>query len=329
MKRREFIRLLGGAAAWPLAARAQQREQPRRVGILFGGFAADDPEGQARLTAFVQGLAELGWADGRNLRIEYRWAVGNVELRHKYAAELVALSPDVLLAGGYLAAEALQQATHTLPIVFGNVGDPVGTGLVASLSRPGGNATGFMNSEFSVSAKLLELLKQIDPRLTRVVVLGTDRQGLAMGQFAAIQALAPSLGIEVAPFYGRDTAETERAIMAFARGPNSGLIVTNGAPSQAQRQTIIETVARLRLPAVYAFRRYVVDGGLISYGVDQSNPYRLAAGYVDRILKGERPADMPVQAPTKYETVLNLKTAKALDLDIPASVFARADEVIE
>jgi ABC-type uncharacterized transport system substrate-binding protein len=329
IRRREFIAALGGAAAWPLPGRAQQRERARRVGILFGGFAADDPEGQARLTAFVQALAELGWADGRNLRIEYRWASGNVELRRKYAAELVGLSPDVLLAGGNPAAEALQEATHTLPIVFGNVGDPVGTGLVASLSRPGGNATGFMNSEFSLSAKLLELLKQIAPRLTRVVVLGIERQSVNIGQFAAIQAMAPSLGMEVTPFYGRDSTETERTVTAFARGPNSGLIALGGAPSQAQRQLIIETVARLRMPAVYAFRRFVVEGGLISYGVDQSNPYRLAAGYVDRILKGEKPADLPVQAPTKYELVINLKTAKALGLEIPATVYARADEVIE
>jgi putative tryptophan/tyrosine transport system substrate-binding protein len=329
MRRRDCIGLIGGAAAWPLAAGAQQRERARRVGILFGGFAAGDPEGQARLTAFVQGLAERGWADGRNLRIEYRWAAGNVELQRKYAAELVALSPDVLLAGGNPAAEALQQATHTVPIVFGNSIDPVGSGLVGSLSRPGGNATGFMSSEFSLSAKLLELFKQIAPRLTRVMVLVIGRQGFEMGQFAAVQAVAPSLGIEVTPFFGRDSSETERIIMAFASGLNSGLLVTGLAPAQTQRQTIIETAARLRLPAVYSFRRFVVEGGLISYGADQSNPYRLAAGYVDRILNGEKPADLPVQAPIKFELVINLKTARELGLEMPATVLARADEVIE
>src|ERR1043166_8628279 len=299
MRRREFITLFGGAGAAsllrPCPAQGQQtRERMRRVGILFGGFAAGDPEGQARLTAFVQGLAELGWADGRNLRLEYRWTAGDAERRRKSAAELVALAPDVLLAAGYAAAEALQEATRTLPIVFGSVGDPVGTGLVPSLSRPGGNATGFMNAEFSFSAKLLELLKQIAPRLTRAVVIGPDRQSLGVGQFAAIQAVAPSLGIEVTPMYGRDHTETERTLTAFARGPNGGLIVTSGAPSEPQRQTIIEAVARHRLPAVYPFRRVVVEGGLISFGIDPTSPYRLAAGYVDRILKGEKPADLPV-----------------------------------
>src|SRR5262245_10522661 len=272
MKRREFITILGSGAAasvaGPLAVHAQQRERMRRIGVLFGGFAAGDAEGQARLTAFVQGLAELGWADGRNLRLEYRWAAGDAERRRRYAAELVALAPDVLLAGGNPAAEALQEATRTLPIVFGNISDPLGTGLVASLSRPGGNATGFMNSELSLSAKSLELIKQIAPRLARVAVFAPDRGPVGIGQFAAIQAVAPSLGIEVSPIYGRDPSETERIITAFARGANDGLIVTGGAPSDAQRQKIIETVARLRLPAVYPFRRFVVEGGLIAFGVD-------------------------------------------------------------
>jgi len=329
MQRREFVALLGGAAAaWPLTARAQ-RERTRRIGILFGGFAAGDPEGQSRLTAFVQGLAELGWADGRNLRIEYRWAAGDAELRRKYAAELVALAPDILLAGGNPAAAALKEATRTIPIIFGNAGDPVGTGLVTSLSRPGGNATGFMGTEFSIGAKSLELLKQITPRLTRVVVVAPNTQLVIVGQFAAMQAVASSLGIEVTPIYGSDPTETERSIAAIARTPNGGLVVTGGATPEAQRKRIIETVARVRLPAVYPFRRFVIEGGLISFGVDESNPYRLAAGYVDRILRGEKPADLPVQAPTKYETVLNLKTAKALGLTVPAEVLVRADEVIE
>ena len=315
MQRREFIALLGGAAAMPLllplAVRAQQRERMRHVGVLLGGFAADDPEGQARLTAFVQALAELGWADGRTVRLEYRFAVGDPGRLRKYAEELVAFAPDVLLAGGVPAAQALQQATRTLPIVFGNVTDPLGSGLVSSISRPGGNSTGFMNSEFSLSTKLLELLKQIAPGVTRVLVLGVPGTG-PTGQYAAIQAVASSLGAEVTPIFGRDASDTERAIAAFARRSGGGLIMTSGAFSQAQRETIIANAARLRLPAIYSFRRFVIEGELMSFGADQSNPYRLAAGYVDRILNGEKPADLPVQAPTKFETVLNLKTAKAL-----------------
>jgi putative ABC transport system substrate-binding protein len=328
MRRREFITILGGAAAtWPLAARAQQRV--RRIGILFGGFAADDPEGQARMTALIQGLQERGWTDGRNARIDYRWAVGDPERLQKYAAELVALAPDVVVSGGLPAAAALQRATRNIPIVFGNIIDPVGAGLVASLAQPGGNSTGFMSSEFSFSAKWLELLKQTAPGVTRVAFLRTDAAIQGVGEFTAIQAAAPSFGVEVTPITGRDPAETERAVTAFARGPNSGLIVMGGAILQPQREAIIAAAARHRLPAVYPFRRFVVEGGLISFGIDNAELYRLAAGYVDRILKGEKPADLPVQAPVKLETVLNLKTAKALGLQVPDVVRLRADEVIE
>jgi putative tryptophan/tyrosine transport system substrate-binding protein len=327
MRRREFITVLGGAAAWPLAAQAQQLM--RRIGILFGGFAADDPEGQARMTALIQGLQERGWTDGRTARIGYRWAVGDPERLRKYAAELVALAPDVLVSGGLPAAAALQQATRNIPIVFGNIIDPVGAGLVASLARPGGNSTGFMTSEFSFSAKWLELLKQIAPRVTRVAFLRTDTAIQGIGEFTAIQAVAPSFGVEVTPITGRDAAETERAVTAFARGPNGGLIVMGGAIQQPQREAIIAAATRHRLPAIYSFRRFVIEGGLISFGIDNAELYRLAAGYVDRILKGERPADLPVQAPVKLETVINLKTAKALGIDVPDVVRLRADEVIE
>jgi len=330
MKRREFIALLGGAAvAWPLAARAQQRERMRRIGILFGGFAADDPEGQARMTALIQGLQERGWTDGRNVRIEYRWAVGNPERLRRYAAELIALAPDVVVSGGGVAAAAFQQASRTVPIVFGNTADPVASGLVDSLARPGRNITGFMNAEFSFSTKWLELLKQIAPRVSRVAILRIDAGSQGIGQFTAIQAVAPSFGVEVTPITGRDPAETERAVTAFVRGPTDGLIVTGGGIQQPQRETIIAVAARHQLPATYPFRRFVIEGGLVSLGADQSEPYRLAADYVDRILKGEKPADLPVQAPTRFETVINLKTARTLGLQIPDVVRARADEVIE
>jgi putative ABC transport system substrate-binding protein len=329
MRRREFITLLGGAAAWPLAARAQQRERMRRIGFLLSGLAADDPEAQARITAFVQGLQQLGWTDGRNLRIEYRWGLGDPDRTRKSAAELVALAPDVLLAGASPALGALQQATRTVPIVFANVTDPVGARYVASLARPGGNTTGFMSTEFSLSAKWLELLKEIAPEVTRVAVMGNRAVATSIGQFAAIQTAAASLGVELSPIDFGDAGEIERTMTAFARGPNDGLIVMSGGVAQVQRDLIITLAARRRLPAIYNLRRFVTEGGLISFGIDQAEPYRLAAGYVDRILKGEKPADLPVQAPTKYETVLNLKTAKALGLDIPATVLARADEVIE
>jgi putative ABC transport system substrate-binding protein len=329
MRRRDFITLLGGAAAWPVAALAQQRERLRRIGFLFSSLAGDDPEGQTRITAFVQGLQERGWTDGRNVRIEYRWGSNDAERVRKYAAELVALAPDVVLAGGPQAVEALQRETRTLPIVFAAAGDPVGAGYVASLARPGGNSTGFMSIEFGLSTKWLELLKQIAPGVTRVAVVRTPTIS-GTSEFAAIQAVAPSFGVELTPINGRgDADEIERAVVAFARGPNDGLIVTGGGIQQIQRDTLIALAARHRLPAVYSFRRFVTEGGLLSYGLDQAEPYRLAAGYVDRVLKGEKPADLPVQAPTKFELVINMKTAKELGLTVPPSLLARADEVIE
>jgi putative ABC transport system substrate-binding protein len=327
MNRRTFITLLGGGGAWPIAARAQQRERMRRIGVLVSGLAADDPEWQARGTAFVQGLQELGWTDGRNVRVEYRFGLGDPDRLRKFAAELVALAPDVVLAGGGVAVPALQRATRTLPIVFANVGDPVGLGLVSSLARPGGNTTGFMTVELGVSGKWLELLKQIAPRVTRVAVVRSFGP-TGVGALSAIQAVAPSLGVELTPVGVRDADEIEHGITAFARGPNDGVIVT-GQLQRNLRDAITTLAARHRLPAIYPYRAFVTEGGLISYGPDQADPYRKAAGYVDRILKGEKPADLPVQAPTRLETVLNLKTAKSLGLDIPATVLARADEVIE
>jgi putative ABC transport system substrate-binding protein len=323
LQRREFIAALGGAVAWPLAARAQQRQQMRRV-------VADDPEGQARLTAFVQGLQALGWSDGRTVRIDYRWAVGDAERLRISAAEIVALTPDVILAGGNPAVAALQQATRTIPIVFAGIADPVGSGFVGSLAHPGSNATGFMGTEFAFGAKRLELLKQIAPRVTRVAVVLASNLGSGVTEYAAIQAVAPSLGIELTPIRGgRDAGESNQGITEFARGPNDGLIVTTGGVQQAQREIIIAAAARHRLPSVYPFRRFVVEGGLISFGPDLAEPYRQVASYADRILKGEKPSELPVQAPTKFETVLNVKTAKTLGLDIPATVYARADEIIE
>jgi len=330
MRRRDFMSLLGGAAAgWPLAARAQQRERMRRIGFFLSGLAADDSEGQARTTAFVQGLQEYGWADGRNIRIDYRWGLQDPDRLHKSAVELVALAPDAILAGGPPAALALLKVTRTVPIIFANATDPVGLGLVASLARPGGNATGFMNVEFGHTGKLLELLKQVAPKVVRVGVLRDSNVATGIGMLAAIQAVAPAFGVELTPIGDRDAEEIERGIIGFARGPNDGLIVTGRALPRARRELIVALAARHRLPAVYSFRAFVAEGGLISYGTDQAEPYRLAAAYVDRILKGEKPADLPVQVPTKYETVLNLKTAKALGLDVPDIVRLRADEVIE
>jgi putative tryptophan/tyrosine transport system substrate-binding protein len=326
MKRREFIAGLGSAAAWPLAAKAQQPARMRRIGMLVSGLAPDDPEWQTRGTTFVQGLQERGWTDGRNVRIDFRFGLGDPERRRKYAAELVALSPDVLVSGGSSAFEALQRATPIVPIVFANVVDPVGQGFVTSLARPGGRATGFMSVEFGLSGKWLELLKQIAPRATRAAVVRIP--GFATSQFAAIQAVAPTLEVELTPVDGRDSDELERALTEFARRPNGGLIVV-GQLLQSQRDLIIALAARHRLPAVYPFRGYVISGGLISFGTDQAEPFRQAAGYVDRILKGEKPTDLPVQAPTKYETVINLKTAKALGLNIPETLLATADEVIQ
>jgi putative tryptophan/tyrosine transport system substrate-binding protein len=329
MNRRAFITLLGGAAAaWPLAAGAQQGEQMRRIGVL-AYWPADDPEGQARLTAFTQALKQLGWSDGRNLRIDTRSTADADDLRRQ-AAELAALAPDVLVgATGTATAAPLLQATRTVPIVFVTVIDPVGAGFVASLARPGGNATGFTMFEYGMSGKWLELLKEIAPRLTRVAVLRDPAIASGIGQFSAVQAVAPSMGVEVSPVDVRDAGEIERAIAVFARGVNGGLIVTASGSALSHRHLIATLAARHRLHAIYAGRHYVTAGGLISYGPDLVDQFRRAAGYVDRILKGEKPADLPVQAPTKYELLINLKTAKALGLEIPSSVLARADEVIE
>jgi putative tryptophan/tyrosine transport system substrate-binding protein len=311
-----------------MMTRAQPAHRVRRIGVMLGFLAADDPEATARLTAFIQQLQERGWTDGRNVRIDYRWGLGDPGRLQRSAAELVALAPDVVLAGGNNAAAALQQATRTQPIVFANVDDPVGAGFVASLARPGGNVTGFMSVEFGLSAKLIELLKQTAPQVTRVAILRNPASILEVSKFAAIQAVAPSLRMDVSPLGRRDADEIERGITAFAREPNGGLVVTGQLP-QIQRDQIVNLAARYRLPAVYPFRAFVTVGGLMSFGVDQAEPYRLAAGYVDRILKGEKPADLPVQAPTKYETVVNLRTAKALGLTIPETLLATADEVIQ
>jgi len=331
MRRRTFITLIGGAAvAWPLSARAQQPEQMRRIGVLMNR-AADDPEGQARLAAFQQGLQQLGWSDGHNVRIDIRWGEDDVDRERSYAAELVALAPDIVLASGTLSVAALQHVSRTLPIVFVGVTDPVGAGLVESLARPGGNVTGFMIYEYSFGGKRLELLKQIAPSVTRAAVLRDPANPAGSAEFAAIQAVAQSLRVEVSPVDSRrDVGEIERAITAFASSPNGGLILTpNAAAVPVLRDLIITLAAQNKLPAVYPFRYMVNGGGLMSYAPDVVDQCRRAAGYVDRILKGEKPADQPVQAPTKYELVINRKTAKALGIDVPASLLARADEVIE
>ena len=327
MRRREFITVLGGAAAWPMAARAQQGERMRRVGVLSGS-AVDDQDNRGRLAAFQQRLQQLGWTDGHNVRIDYRFAGGNHEVYRKYAAELVALAPDVILAPGASLPHMLG-ATRTVPIVFAFSVDPVGSGAVESLSRPGGNATGFLLFDYDLSAKWLELLKEIGPHVTRAAILRDPAAPSGIGQFAVIQSVARSVGVEVSPLNLHDAAETERAVTAFARPSNGGLIVAASAAASVQRNLIIRLAARHRLPAVYFERLYVASGGLISYGADFVDQYRRAASYVDRILKGEKPADLPVQAPTKYELVINLKTAKALGLTVPDSLLARADEVIE
>ena len=326
--RRELLVALGGSAAagWSLAARAQQGERVRRVGVLMN-LAADDPEGQTRIVAFVQGLQQSGWTDGRNIRIDTRWAAGDADRFHRYAEELLALAPDVILASATPSVQALQQSTRTVPIVFANVGDPVGMGFVESLARPGGNTTGFTPLEFGFGAKWLELLKEIAPRLTRVAVLRDLTIGPA--QLSAIQAVAPSFGVELSPVGVRDAGEIERTIAAFAQSSNAGMIVTASTSAVIHRHLIAMLAARHRLPAVYSFRYFAATGGLLSYGPDPIDMYRRAASYVDRILKGEKPADLPVQTPTKYQLVVNLKTAKALGLDIPTSILARADEVIE
>jgi ABC-type uncharacterized transport system substrate-binding protein len=327
MKRREFITLFGGTViTCPLAARAQERV--RRIGVLMN-LASDDAEGQARMAAFLQGLQQLGWTDGGNVRIDYRWAAGDAGRFQRYAEELLALAPDVILASAAPSVQALQRATRSVPIVFANVSDPVASGFVQSLARPGGNTTGFMQFEFGLSGKWLELLKQVAPDVTRAAVLRDPVVGTGTTQFAVIQAMAPLLTVEVNPVNVRDPSEIRRAVEAFIRSPNGGLIVTASALAVRHRDLIIMLAARHRLPAVYPFRDFVTAGGLISYGIDQSDNYRRAAAYVNRILKGEKPADLPVQAPTKYELVINLKTARALGIEIPATVLARADEVIE
>jgi putative ABC transport system substrate-binding protein len=328
MNKRSFITLLGGAAVWPLAARAQRGDRVRRIGVLMN-LAADDSESQARLTAFRQALQELGWNDGRNVLMEYRWGATDVARARKLAAELVALAPDVILASASPAVTGLQEVTRTVPIVFANVIDPVGAGFVASLARPGGNTTGFTAFEYSISGKWLEMLKQIAPRVTRVAVLRDPAISSGIGQFAVIQALAPLFGVEFTPYDTRDAGEIERAFTAIARGGIGGVIVTGSSTATTNRDLIVGLVARHRLPAIYSARTWVIDGGLISYGPDQIDQYRRAAGYVDRILRGEKPEDLPVQTPIKLELVINLKTAKALGLTIPPNLFALATEVIE
>jgi ABC-type uncharacterized transport system substrate-binding protein len=329
VRRRDFIKVVAGSgAAWPLAARAQQPERMRRIGILLAA-TADDAEFQAWVGAFLQALALLGWTIGRKMQIDTRWATANVGEIRRHAAELVALAPDVILAHGASTVGPLLQITRTVPIVAPVFGDPVGAGFVDSLARPGGNITGFISFEYSMGGKWLELLKQTAPSVTRAAVLRDATQGSGTSQFAAIQSVAPSLSVEVNPVNMRDAGEIERAVAAFARAPGGGLIVTAGAASTRHRTLIIALAARHRLPAVYYERLFVAGGGLMSYGPDFFDQYRRAAGYVDRILKGEKPADLPVQTATKYEFVINLKTAKALGLTVPPAVLARADEVIE
>ena len=331
MQRREFITLLSGAAAaWPLAARAQQGRMRRRVGVLMN-LAADDPESTARVTAFAQGLQESGWTIGRNVQIDTRWAAADADLFRRYAAELVALAPDIILilAGGGAVVPSLLQATRAIPIVFTQTPDPVGAGFVESLARPGGNVTGFMLYEYGIGAKWLELLKEIAPHVTRAAVIRDAAIASGIGQWGAIQTAAPSFGVELRPVDVRDASEIERAVAAFARSPNGGLIVAASTLAVVHRDLIVTLAARHKLPAVYPSRFFVRSGGLIFYGPDSVEPHRRAAGCVDRILKGEKPADLPVQAPTKYELVINLKTAKALGLEVPPTLLARADEVIE
>jgi putative ABC transport system substrate-binding protein len=327
MRRRAFIAGLGSATVWSVVARAQQGERVRRVGVLLPAVA-DDAVFQPRVEAFLRGLARFGWTIGGSVRIDIRWGTANATDIRRQAAELAALAPDVILANGGSTVAPLLQVTRTVPIVFASVADPVGAGIVDSLARPGGNATGFISFEFSTSGKWLELLKQIAPGVTRTAVL-RDPIGAATSQFAAIQTVAQSLRVEVNPVNLRDPGEIERAIAAFARTPNGGLVVTSSAAATLHRNLITTLAARHRLPAMYPYRFFATGGGLISYGPDLIDQYQQAAGYVDRILKGEKPADLPVQAPSKYETVLNLKTAKTLGLTIPETLLATADEVIQ
>jgi putative tryptophan/tyrosine transport system substrate-binding protein len=326
--RRKFLATLGGAASWPLAARAQQRERMRRIGVLLP-YAADDREGQARLAAFQQALAELGWSDGGNVRIDTRWGAGDPDRYRQYAAELVALAPDVVLAVTTAVAAALQRETRSVPIVFAQAADPVGAGVVASLARPGGNTTGFTTFEYGLSPKWLALLKEIAPHVTRVAVLRDPTTAAELGLLGGIQSVASPLRVELSLIDARNIGEMERAVAAFAREPNGGQIVFASALASLHRDLIISLAARHRLPTVFTDRAFVTAGGLASYGPNRVEQYRPAAGYVDRILKGEKPADLPVQAPTKYELVINLTTAKTLGLEVPPTLLARADEVIE
>jgi putative ABC transport system substrate-binding protein len=329
MRRRDFLTLVGGGTVtWPLAARAQQGQRLRRVGALMN-LAVEDPVSIARAKAFAQGLQALGWIDGRNVQVDYRWAASKADLFQKYTAELVALPPDAILAAGVAALPVLLQATQSIPIVFVHVTDPVGNAYVASLSRPGGNATGFLNFEYNLAAKWVEVLKEIAPKVTRAGVLRDASVSQGVGQFAVIQSVAPSLGIEVTPINLRDPVEIERDISTLARSANAGLILTAAPSGPVHRDLVIALAARHKLPAVYIERLFATAGGLVSYGPDFVDQYRRAASYVDRILKGEKPADLPVQAPTKYELAINLKTAKALGITVPATMLARADEVIE
>jgi putative tryptophan/tyrosine transport system substrate-binding protein len=328
MQRREFVTLLGGAVAtWPLASHAQQPERMRRIGVLMI-LAADDAESSARVAALTQSLQQLGWTADRNVQIEYRWGADSGHAR-TFAAELAALAPDVILTVGVPALAAVKQVTSTVPVVFVNIVDPVGAGFVESLARPGGNATGFTSFEYGISAKWLELLKQIAPNVTRVGVLRDAAISSGIGQFAVIQGAAPSFGVELRPIDVGDAGEIERAVTTFAHSSNGGLVVTSSPSTAAHRVAIVAVAARYRLPAIYSFRYFATSGGLLSYGPDTTDPFRRAASYMDRILKGEKPADLPVQAPIKYELVINLKTAKSLGLTVPDMLLARADEVIE
>jgi putative ABC transport system substrate-binding protein len=327
MRRREFLSILGGTAVWPVASKAQQAERVRLVGILTI-LGPDDPEGQARTKVFEQTLQQLGWTVGRDLKIETRQIGADLDSLRRYATELVALAPDVIFSIGSVTVASLKQATRTIPIVFMNVTDPVGAGIVESMAHPGGNITGFSNFEYSMCGKWAELLKQIAPNVTRALVFRDPTSAAGIGQFAAARSVAQSLGVELTPADVRDTDEIERAVATFARSGNGGVIVTTGGTA-AHRKLFISLAARQKLPSVYPYRYYAVDGALISYGPNTLDPARRAAGYVDRILKGEKPADMPVQAPTKYELIVNLKTAKALGLTVPQSLLATADEVIE
>jgi ABC-type uncharacterized transport system substrate-binding protein len=327
MRRREFITLLGGASAWPLAARAQQSERIRRIAVLTT-LIEDSPDAQAGIRAFREALQKLGWTPGRNIQIDYRWSAVAADRLAEVTAELVALAPDVILANTTPAVMSVQKASRTVPIMFARVIDPVGSGLVASLSRPGGNATGFVSFEYALAGKWLELLKEVAPRVTRAAVLREPVVAAGIGQFAAIQS-AGAIGMDLSVIDLRDLREVEQAVAEFAHGPNGGLIVTGSIFATSHRDAIAALAARHKLPAVYPYRYYVLAGGLISYGPDPVDEYRRAAGYVDRILKGDKPADLPVQAPTNYELVVNLKAAKALGIDIPATVLSRAHDVIE